>query len=130
MWLCGSTPASIRSVLRRFGVERTVEFFAELGVSLKREDTGKLFPTTDDAHTVLDALCEALRASGAALRHPWRAERVTRTELGFAVSGPAGSVTCSRLILASGGKSLPKSGSAGAGLEAGEGAGQRAVGEG
>lgn len=113
----GSTPASIRSVLRRFGVERTVEFFSELGVSLKREDTGKLFPTTDDAHTVLDALCGALRASGAELRHPWRAEQVARIDRGFAVSGPAGSVTCSRLILASGGRSLPKSGSDGAGLE-------------
>lgn len=113
----GSTPASIRSVLRRFGVERTVEFFAELGVSLKREETGKLFPTTDDAHTVLDALLEALRASGAVLRHPWRVQQITRTERGFAVIGPAGSVTCSRLILASGGKSLPKSGSDGAGLE-------------
>src|SRR5262245_48562728 len=50
----GSTPAAIRKVLRRFDVPRTVEFFRELGVELKREETGKLFPTTDDAHTVLD----------------------------------------------------------------------------
>lgn len=113
----GSTPAAIRSVLRRFGVERTVDFFQELGVTLKREETGKLFPTTDDAHTVLDALLGALHASGAALRHPWRVTEVHRAGGGFTVSGPAGSVTCSRLILASGGKSLPKSGSDGAGLE-------------
>jgi len=111
----GSTPAAVRSVLRRFGVERTVEFFSELGVTLKREDTGKLFPTTDDAHTVLDALVEALRASGASLRHPWRVERVSANGPGFIASGPAGSVSCSRLVLACGGRSLPKSGSDGIG---------------
>ena len=113
----GSTPASVRNVLRRFGVDRTVEFFRDLDVELKREDTGKLFPTTDDAHTVLDALLGALRISGAALRHPWRVTDVRRLGSGFEVSGPAGSLTCSRVILASGGKSLPKSGSDGAGLE-------------
>ena len=113
----GSTPAAVRSVLRRFEVDSTVDFFRELGVTLKREETGKLFPTTDDAHTVLDALLRALHDSGAALKHPWRVTEVRRTSGGFEVIGPAGSVACSRLVLASGGKSLPKSGSDGAGLE-------------
>ncbi len=112
----GSTSAAVRTVLRRFGVERTVDFFSELGVTLKREETGKLFPTTDDAHTVLDALLQALRESGAALRHPWRAEQAVTHGTGFLVRGPAGAVSCSRLILACGGKSLPKSGSDGAGF--------------
>jgi predicted Rossmann fold flavoprotein len=119
----GSTPAAIRSVLRRFDVDRTVEFFGACGVQLKREDTGKLFPTTDDAHTVLDALLGAMRQSGAILVHPWRAESVRRTDGGFEVAGPAGALACSRLILASGGRSLPKSGSDGAGLEMARGLG-------
>src|SRR5688572_24191821 len=50
----GSSRNAIRKVLRRFDVPRTIEFFREIGVVLKREDTGKLFPTTDDARTVLD----------------------------------------------------------------------------
>src|SRR5436190_18164735 len=50
----GSSRNAIRNVLRAFDVPCTVEFFNDLGVQLKREDTGKLFPTTDDAHTVLD----------------------------------------------------------------------------
>ena len=113
----GSTAAAIRNVLRRFGVDRTIAFFADLGVSLKQEDTGKLFPTTDDAHTVLDALVGALHASGATLDHPWRVEDVQCVSDGFVVRGPSGSVSCRRLILATGGKSLPKSGSDGTGLE-------------
>ena len=58
----GSTPAAIRRVLNRFTVADCVEFFSQLGVELKQEDTGKLFPVTDDAHTVLNALLQAARA--------------------------------------------------------------------
>lgn len=41
----GSSPPAIRKVLRRFSAEQTVQFFAEAGVELKQEETGKLFPT-------------------------------------------------------------------------------------
>ena len=46
----GSTPAAIRRVLTRFTVADCISFFKDLGVELKQEDTGKLFPTTDDAN--------------------------------------------------------------------------------
>ena len=48
----------IKNVLAAWSVERTIEWFAGMGVELKREATGKLFPTTDKARTVLDALLE------------------------------------------------------------------------
>lgn len=112
----GSTSGAIRSVLRRFDVTRTVEWFAERGVTLKREDTGKLFPTTDDAHTVLDALLAALHGSGAALAHPWRVESIVRHGDGFLVRSADGALRAARVIMATGGRSLPRSGSDGAGL--------------
>lgn len=111
----GSTPAAIRKVLRRFDVAQTIAFFAELGVPLKREETGKLFPTSDSARTVLDALLVAARGAGAELLHPRRVEQVARTPQGFAVAGPWGQLAGARLILATGGKALPKSGSDGGG---------------
>lgn len=114
----GATPASIRRVLSRFTVERCVAFFDELGVELKREDTGKLFPVTDDAHTVLDALLGAARASGVELRHPDRVRAVRALEGGgFEVDAESGTLRARRVVLATGGRSLPKSGSDGAGLE-------------
>ena len=112
----GSTPPAIRKVLRRFGVERTTAFFAELGVELKREDTGKLFPVTDDAHTVLDALLQAARSAGARLVHPERIARIERTADGFVLDAASGPIAARRVILCTGGKALPKSGSDGAGL--------------
>ena len=113
----GSTAPAIRKVLRRFGVDRTVGFFAELGVELKREETGKLFPVTDDAHTVLDALLRAAREAGAALSHPDRVRAVAPVDGGFVVEGDRGLVHARRVVLCTGGKALPKSGSDGAGLD-------------
>src|SRR3989442_2352732 len=51
----GSRPFVAR-VLRAFTPEQTMEWFASLGVELELEETGKYFPETDDAATVLDAL--------------------------------------------------------------------------
>src|SRR5262247_1057749 len=111
----GSSPAAIRKVLRRFGVPETVEFFRELGVSLKREDTGKLFPTTDRARTVLDALLAATRTSGVDIRHPWRVTEIEADDDVFTLTGPAGSLVARSVVLATGGRSVPKTGSDGRG---------------
>ncbi|MFO0828424.1 MAG: NAD(P)/FAD-dependent oxidoreductase [Phycisphaerales bacterium] len=111
----GSTGPAIRKVLRRFDAARTIEFFRSLGVELKREPTGKMFPTTDDAHTVLDALLGAAREAGAELRHPCRVERVERDVDAFAIVGSSGTLRARRVVLATGGMSLPKTGSDGGG---------------
>lgn len=111
----GSTAPAIRKVLRRFGVERTIAFFADRGVELKREETGKLFPVTDDARTVLNALLNAAREAGALIRHPRRVESIERVASGFIVRGAWGELAARRVVLATGGMALPKSGSDGAG---------------
>jgi predicted Rossmann fold flavoprotein len=111
----GSSSNAIKKVLQRFSVKQTVEFFAELGVELKREPTGKLFPTTDRAQTVLDALLGAVTDAKVHLMHPWRVEKIESSTGGFVVRGPDGSISTRRLILATGGRSLPKTGSDGGG---------------
>ncbi|NWF68470.1 MAG: aminoacetone oxidase family FAD-binding enzyme [Chloroflexi bacterium] len=111
----GAARNTLKKVLRRFDVAQTSAFFRELGVELKREDTGKLFPVTDSARTVLDALLAAARAANVQLLYPRRVESITRTAGGFCVSGLWGSVETPRVVLATGGRSLPKSGSDGQG---------------
>jgi predicted Rossmann fold flavoprotein len=113
---CGSTPAAIRKVLRRFDVPATVAFFAEHHVALKREETGKLFPVTDRARTVLDALLEAAHIAGIEIVHPWRVADVSRGPAGFTLVAADGRrIEAERVVIATGGKSIPKSGSNGAG---------------
>jgi predicted Rossmann fold flavoprotein len=114
----GSSPKAIRKVLRRFGVAETVRFFEERGVALKREETGKLFPTTDRARTVQDALLGAAREAGVEVRHPWRVASIERLSRGFRLSSADGAtLAADRVVLATGGRSLPKTGSDGGGYE-------------
>mgnify|MGYP006274672439 FL=1 len=128
----GASRAAVRKVLKRFDVPRTAAFFRELGVELKREPTGKLFPTTDKARTVLDALLRAAADAGVEVRHPWRVGSVTPIAPeeggGFLIEEDRGGngggrggnwggrrIVARRVILATGGRSLPKSGSDGRG---------------
>ncbi len=111
----GSTPPAIRKVLRRFTADDTVAFFRAAGVECKREETGKLFPVTDSARTILDALLQEAEAAGVVLVHPARVEMVNRINDFFQATTSAGPITARRVILCTGGKSLPKSGSDGGG---------------
>lgn len=107
----------IRNVLAAFPVERTIAWFASLGVELKREPTGKLFPATDKARTVLNALIDGARRAGVTICPDHRVREVIRTETGFLVQHSQGITHASRVMLATGGQSLPKSGSDGFGFE-------------
>jgi predicted Rossmann fold flavoprotein len=112
----GSTPAAIRKVLRRFTVADAVAFFEAAGVTLKTEETGKLFPTSDSARSVLDALVREATRAGTRLVHPARVTRLVPEGEGFLATSDAGQVQARRVILCTGGKSLPKSGSDGTGF--------------
>lgn len=119
----GAPHAQIRRVLSRFTVAQTREFFGELGVDfVVEEDTGKYFPSTQKARTVLDALLRAADEAGVTIVHPFRVERIVRldeaapgTSHGFRLEGPHGALHARRLVLSTGGKSVPATGSDGHG---------------
>jgi predicted Rossmann fold flavoprotein len=113
----GSSPNSVRKVLRRFDVPATIVFFESLGVALKREHNGKLFPVTDRARTVLDALLGEVKRAGVTILHPRRVDSIARLPEGFEVAGAWGRVEAARVVLATGGRSVPKTGSDGRGYE-------------
>lgn len=112
----GGSRNAINRILRSFTVKETISFFEELGVRLKTESTGKLFPITDRAQTVLSALLAAVEDAGATIMTDCRVHGVNRDNDGFALDTSQGVMTARRLIMATGGKSLPKTGSDGAGL--------------
>jgi predicted Rossmann fold flavoprotein len=124
----GGSPNTIRQVIRRFDIERTIGFFRELGVELKREETGKLFPTTDRARTVLDALLRAADEAGVSIRYPHRVGAIAREGGGFVLEAEAGTAAwgpmrARRVVLATGGRALPKTGSDGGGYALAKGLG-------
>jgi predicted Rossmann fold flavoprotein len=113
----GGKPSIVRRVLRGFPVAETVAWFAALGVPLHEEEHGKLFPDTNRARDVLDALLRETAASGVVLRPATRVADIVAVDGGFRVDTSRGPLTATSVVLATGGQSLPKTGSDGAGLE-------------
>jgi predicted Rossmann fold flavoprotein len=110
----------VRNILAAFDAEATVNWFASLGVELKREDTGKLFPVTDSARTVLNALLRRCQESHVVLQTSSRVRQIIApiaTDPFFTVLYDGGTLRAGRVIVSAGGRSLPRSGSDGSGWE-------------
>jgi predicted Rossmann fold flavoprotein len=114
----------VRNVLAAFDVAATRRWFAALGVELKREESGKLFPVTDSARTVLAALLRRCEELAIDVRPGQRVYAVQRNDtscplrpLDFTIQHVSGSLRAPQVILATGGRSLPRSGSDGAGWD-------------
>lgn len=113
----GGRSRIVREVLRAFTPAETVDFFREIGVRLHEEEDGKLFPDTNRARTVLDALLAECERRGVAVRPLHRVIDLERVGDGFSLQATEGSWRSHAVALATGGRSLPKSGSDGAGYE-------------
>jgi len=114
-----SSPHSLRNILRGWPLDAQRRFFeSELGIPLALEaETGKLFPRSNRARDVRDRLVDAARSRGAELRFRAQLRDLARTgddwELTFE-AGPA--VQARTVILATGGLSVPQTGSEGTGF--------------
>ena len=64
----GQQPDFVRPALERFSVEETLHFFKELGLLTVAEDSGKVYPFSDQANSVVDVLRFALEQRGVDLR--------------------------------------------------------------
>jgi predicted Rossmann fold flavoprotein len=116
------------AVLRAFPSDEAARFFQELGVSLHEEADGKLFPDSSQARTVLEALLGEMSRLGVQVQSGWRVDAVECCADGrFAVTGAEGTYEARAVVLATGGLSLPKSGSDGRGHAVARALGHRIV---
>src|SRR5438105_5915498 len=97
----------LHSALAALSVQDTIGLFEAEGVATKVEETGKVFPVSNKALDVLDALLRRLHRSGAvlALNEPLR-ELVPRPP-GFALTTPGRVVSARHVLLTTGGQSYP-----------------------
>src|ERR1700686_1651192 len=73
----------LHSPLAALSVEDTIALFEAEGVATKAEETGKIFPVSNKAADVLDALLRRLRRSGATLALAEPLLEMLRQEPGF-----------------------------------------------
>ena len=112
----GANGKFLHSALAAHGPRDTIAFFNGEGVATKIEDTGKIFPVSDRALDVLDALLKRLARSGATLAITEPVKDVEAVaEGGFRVQTPSRMLTCERVLLTTGGKSYPGCGTTGDG---------------
>jgi predicted Rossmann fold flavoprotein len=111
----GGPSAVVRRVLRAYPASEAAAFFTAAGVRLHEEEDGKLFPDSHRSRDVLDALLRQVHASGCVLRESSRVTRVEKHGDRFLVTAAGEPVESRFLVLATGGMSLPRSGSDGGG---------------
>ena len=103
----------LRAALAHLSPQDLIELFGHEGVATKVEETGKVFPVSNKASDVLDALLRMLRRSGATLSLVEPATEITRHERGFTIQTNHRRIETERLLLTTGGASYPGSGTSG-----------------
>ncbi len=112
---CGGAFAA--EVLALCGVDAQKAFWHKLGLRMREEDGGRVYPASGQASTVLDTLRLALDTHHVTVLTNTSVATVTRSKKGFSVCTADGrSFSCDRVVIAGGGKAQPKLGSDGSTL--------------
>lgn len=107
------------SALSNFGSRDIIAFFENLGIRLKEEDNGRMFPVSDSAKTVVEALVGQVRRQGVDIRLNCPVKKVLYRDgkVEGVLLREGETILCPRVIVAVGGKSVPRTGSTGDGYE-------------
>lgn len=104
------------SAINRFSSNDTMSFFGSLGVPLKIERGNRVFPCSDKASDIIDALFFEMRRQGVALYHGKATELLSEDGRISGVCTDQGvTLNAGAVILATGGASYPRTGSTGDG---------------
>ena len=105
------------SVFSQFDNQDIIQFFTDNGVKLKVEDHGRVFPTSDQSRTIIQALENKILELGASMATNCEVVSVTKPEDVFIVKSAEKTWTADKLVVTTGGKSYPSTGSTGYGYE-------------
>ncbi len=113
-----SPPALMRRLLRSWPLPAQREFFErDIGIALTIErETGKLFPVSNRARDVRDGLVDLARRRGVTVHWNTALTGLVPHGAGWQVNTTAGDFAADRVVLATGGLSVPTTGSDGRGL--------------
>ncbi|MEO7156267.1 MAG: aminoacetone oxidase family FAD-binding enzyme [Vicinamibacterales bacterium] len=117
-FVTGSPVHLLRRMLRAWPLHEQREFFErDLDVPLALEDeSGKLFPRSNRARDIRDGLVAFAQSKGVEIRFDTKVTDLLRSAGGFTIVTSEGAIDCERVVLATGGLSVPTTGSDGLGL--------------
>ena len=99
----GEEPSFAAAALIRYGVEDTLKWFRSLGLYTVAEESGRVYPYSDQANSVVDVLRFALERPNIQLLTGFEVTKVKHTGDGFRVESPEKTIFCDKLIIACGG---------------------------
>ncbi|MFV8210560.1 NAD(P)/FAD-dependent oxidoreductase [Streptococcus pluranimalium] len=103
------------SVFSQFDNHDIIAFFEDNGVKLKEEDHGRMFPTADKSRTIIQALENKILELGGQIKTQCEVVSVKKKDDLFIVKSADTAFTCDQLIVTTGGKAYPSTGSTGFG---------------
>ncbi len=111
----GSAGTFLHSPLAALGPRDLINLLEAEGLAIKIEEGGKIFPQSNRALDVLDALLQRLRRSGAELALDEPVTKIDRSAEHFVIRTSRRTIECKKLVLTTGGKSYPGCGTTGDG---------------
>lgn len=111
------SPKNMMKILKGFSSQETISFFDKIGVNTYAEPDGCIYPKTNNAKDILDALIRAYRSYGGQLWLNAPVSHIKKMSEGFSVILPDKTIHTSNVVVATGGRSYSKTGSTGWGYE-------------
>ena len=105
----------IDTVLNKFDAKKTMEFFSDLGLVLKEENEGRIFPRNNQAESVVDALSHELVKNNVTIKTNSLVRRITKNEDWEITLENGEKINANKLIVTTGGKAAYQFGSSGDG---------------
>jgi predicted Rossmann fold flavoprotein len=111
-----ANPRFCISALSRYTAQHFLSLVERHQIAWHEKTLGQLF-CDDSARQIIDMLLAEMRAHGVTLRLGQAVSRIERTEAGFELAAGGQAIATSALVIATGGKSIPKMGATGFGYE-------------
>ncbi len=99
----GDAPEFAAFALEKYNVQETLNWFRSLGLFTVAEDSGRVYPYSDQANSVVDVLRFALERPNIRLETGFEVEKVKKNGDMFHIEGANGTFDCDKLIIACGG---------------------------
>ena len=113
----GQNPAFVCTAISAFPPKATLHWFASLGLFTVTEESGKVYPYSDQANSVVDVLRLALVKDNITLRTGYEVTKIQKTADGFQITNGEETIVCDKLIVACGGLAGSKLGGTMAGYK-------------
>lgn len=110
-------PSFVKSIFEQFGPDHTVKYFESLGILPKVEDEGKAYPYSEQASSIVEVLLYELNRLEIPIIYDSFVEEVLVKNNGYIIKTSSKQYHAEKVILTTGGKALPKSGSDGNGYQ-------------